>query len=858
MALTPKQLAFHATRALERNREAVLAYSWPQTWSGGSQIEIDGATLSVERCESVLELRERLANASNQPRVLLVSVPESELGQDVLARIYGRRLLHVDRWQMIEETFGTRQIDPRLYSLPCMADALLEVPASRIPNMGAAVLTYERAVELSVTSLLGLADGGFELEDLLSACERAASVWKALPSERRSVFEGYLRSRFGSVVSPILGAMAAGHDHGVISIGLSCEVLYGERSSGLPELRDARVRLEKYLGGHRLSDADGKLWALSAERVFIVRSAADQSSLLRAATDLLLSLGAGNHIAESGLLPSAFDIRLDELGVAIQRFLKNPEAIEKVEQAAAWVSLHRYIPEGHPGPKTAQMALALCRREAGVVSAAVVPSSLVADYLANGAWEDYARRVLRAVRPEVFARAVNQLLDRLAERRRLVDYKFASQLAESFANSGAPAGTLPVEMALGELIAPLAQQTPVALLVLDGMSWDVYYGIAEDLARQGWEGRSVEKGPISLLATVPSVTEFSRTSLLSGRLMRGASAIEKTSFSTHAGLLKASRNGKPPVLLHKAELVSGNQLSELAARLLADSEQQVVSIVLNAVDDALAKSDQVRIDWSVESIPLLGAILTQASLASRVIILTSDHGHVLETGSQHRAGGDSERWRSIDRPATDGELRIGGSRVHALTGADIVVPWNERIRYAIKKNGYHGGVTRQEMLVPFGIWVPSANVAPTYPAHVLRPPDWWNGPAVNVASLPVRTESTRKKSAQPDLFSQKVDRNWMAPLLSSSVMAQQRARIGRIALDDDRLSRLLDCLDQRGGRATTSQLALAVEQPLLRIRGIVSALQRMLNVDGYAVVTMETATNTVILNRELLNKQFEL
>lgn len=861
MALTAKQLALHAARALERNSAAVLAYSWPQAWAGGEQLEVHGMTLPVDHCESVLELRECLAHNVDQARVLLVAVPESELGQDVLARIYGRRLLHVDRWQMIEEVFGTRQIDPRLYSLPWMADALLDVPAARLGNGGGlGALTYERAIELCLGPFFGCPDGSLEIEDLLTGCERASGAWKALTAERRDAYAGFLRNRFGPVATAILGAMAAGHGHAVVPIGLSCEVLYSENARAVPELRDSQIRLETYLGNNRISETDGRQWAQAAERVLLARTEAEKLTLFHAATDLLRSLGAGAYIAHSGLLPSAYDLRLDALGGAIQQFLKKPDQLAAVEHAAAWVGLHRLVPVGHPGPRTAQMALALCRREATLTSLATVPGNLVLDYLGNGAWEDYARRVLRAVRPDTFARAVTPLIERVADRRLAVDQKFAVQLAESLNHSSVPAATLPVEAALDQLLTPLARQVPIVVLVLDGMSWDVYYGLVEDLGRQGWESRCFKSGPATLLATVPSVTECSRTSLLCGRLTRGTSATEKTAFSSHSGLLKASRNGRPPVLLHKAELVSGNQLSEEAARLLADPEQQVVGIVLNAVDDALSKSDQVRIDWSVESIPLLGAILTQARLASRAVFVTSDHGHVLEMGSQYRAAGDSERWRPADPPAAEGEIQIGGSRVRTLMNAEIVVPWSEKIRYATKKNGYHGGVSRQEMLVPFGLWMPSSDVAPAYPVYLHRAPDWWDGAPADIGTLPWPTPAARpnRKQAQPDLFTAKPDKSWIAPLLSSPVMTQQRERVGRIALDDDRLTRLLQCLDQRGGRATTHQLAAAVEQPPLRIRGIVSALQRMLNIDGYPIVTMEAATSTVILNHDLLRKQFEL
>ena len=44
--------------------------------------------------------------------------------------------------------------------------------------------------------------------------------------------------------------------------------------------------------------------------------------------------------------------------------------------------------------------------------------------------------------------------------------------------------------------------------------------------------------------------------------------------------------------------------------------------------------------------------------------------------------------------------------------------------------------------------------------------------------------------------------------------------------------------------------------PLFRLGGIVSALRRILNVDGYDVLSVDDASDTVQLNRDLLDTQF--
>ena len=46
--------------------------------------------------------------------------------------------------------------------------------------------------------------------------------------------------------------------------------------------------------------------------------------------------------------------------------------------------------------------------------------------------------------------------------------------------------------------------------------------------------------------------------------------------------------------------------------------------------------------------------------------------------------------------------------------------------------------------------------------------------------------------------------------------------------------------------------------PAVRMRGVVSILQRTLNIDGFPVVTFEQATGTVLLDLPLLRTQFQL
>ena len=74
------------------------------------------------------------------------------------------------------------------------------------------------------------------------------------------------------------------------------------------------------------------------------------------------------------------------------------------------------------------------------------------------------------------------------------------------------------------------------------------------------------------------------------------------------------------------------------------------------------------------------------------------------------------------------EIQVEGPRVRAATGFErIVLPWSETVRYGTKRNGYHGGVSLQEAVVPVGVYVgPGENLE----VHGWEPvpvpyPSWW-------------------------------------------------------------------------------------------------------------------------------------
>ena len=121
-------------------------------------------------------------------------------------------------------------------------------------------------------------------------------------------------------------------------------------------------------------------------------------------------------------------------------------------------------------------------------------------------------------------------------RRAAHDAAFAAALAAHTGDdpglaSGTHAGVRHLEDLLPKVILPLARQTPVLLLVLDGMSAGVGTEvIARVLARtgDGWAEALLagQSRRAAALAVLPTLTEVSRASLLCGELRAGGQDVE--------------------------------------------------------------------------------------------------------------------------------------------------------------------------------------------------------------------------------------------------------------------------------------------------------------------------------------------
>jgi hypothetical protein len=855
--------------------------NWPEI------IERGGRRFRVAWCTSELEIRERLDAIEadgGEGLVILTPLETTTLGGDIAARLPHGRLAQSDRWDVLRGAFRVRDVDPRLRGQRWLADLLIErAPVGGYAPAAGGTLDLDTAWRAFQEQVLGLPPGRADAAALLEWSLDVARLdrFASMPDATRREVAERLAGAGGPGAGLVLSAAAAGRGEDALPIGLVCGVVFGTHEPG-PELREAAVRLEPLVGGVRVAPEAGQALAAAARstlRRLIGNDPARARAVQARAAALLAEVRADARAALSPALDAGLDARMADAAaaLAVAASSGNADDARQAWELAQHAAAHDRAEDRGARIERLRMAVRLaCWLSSRRAAAPRNMTEAAAAYASNGGFADRARHALQSGDPiPELARAYAALREAASVRREDENRVFADILRVWNDGGAAGADPVPVERLLERFVAPLARDVPVLVLVLDGLSFATWRALANSMPRLGWTdlcpaGRTA---PPAAVAVLPSVTQVSRTSLLCGALTRGDQSTERTGFAAHPGLLAASRAGRPPMLFHKADLGPGPELPAAVAEALANPRQRVVGVVHNAVDAQLAGSDQIELTWSAEVLRPLPALLRVARDTDRVLVVTGDHGHIIEDGAGSSGQGVTQRWRAAG-PAGQGEVLLTGGRVLSPDGGNaIVAAWSERMRHATTRVGSHGGASPQEVLIPLAVL--SASFVPVaWSEAPSAEPAWWRGsteslaaPAPAAPAEPCAPAHRRRPAEprQPELFvspSPNTARNtplspaWVEALLASDGYVAQRRLAGRGVPADPQVRAVLCALSARGGRMSQDGLAQALAVPKLRVGGIVNAARRVLNLDQAQVLSL--ADNEVVLDERLLRTQFQL
>src|ERR1022692_3933656 len=753
--------------------------------------------LRVAWCRSMLEMREQLS--SGEPGKLVIVSPIEELADDLRARLYKRALLPIDTWKVLQQSYGARDVEGRLKADRILGEALLRYPAVPVPG---GLITEEIAWQVIGREVFDLGVRPDAVDLLQWVHTKAQDRFTTAAPELRERLSAWLMRTSGPIAETFLAVAAAGHSRDAVAIGLALRALLADAAN--PELAQALVRVERYTSNRPLSREIAEAWAAAAEKLVT----ADQ---IEASDRILNDLGAAQFAYLSRWSVRGNQQRIDDFAAELAPLPRSTDTLERLITELRdrnWSTAERSI------LGRLEMSVRLLRwlHTADPTLADFEECALW--YAREGSWVDWARtRIRGGYERGPLAAALANLTAAVKERRERQNRQFAAMLA-AWNNQGAHFQKLiGVESIIERDIVPLSlKEEPVLVIILDGMSFAVCRELSVELAARRWTALSPDTLEIPpAVSALPSVTEFSRYSLLSGGLARGSQGAEELAWCTHSALVAASGKQHPPVLFHKNDLSAMAGTDSPALREIADIRRLVVGVVINAIDDSLSGPVQIAPDWNLEYLAVLRPLLDEAAAAGR---------NCLEGG------------------------RVVGLAVVTILGV-------EGIRYSSRpRNGYHGGITPQECLVPVMFFVQSGRPISGWKEVVEAQPEWW----LAGAPIPAKeSKAKRKPKQQQTLFAE----DWISSLMASDLFRQQMDLPGN-RIQPDRLAAVLRALDAAGNRLLRAAFASRMSLPLVRVNTTVAAMQRVLNYDGYGILTIDEASDMVVLDRPLLERQFNL
>ncbi len=496
-------------------------------------------------------------------------------------------------------------------------------------------------------------------------------------------------------------------------------------------------------------------------------------------------------------LETSWQLRLDRLGEAMLNLLDQsgkPEdklqALQALRERLQAVKRHKRCSkeDALAVARQAEMAARLAawlidRRDLRLSegpSAHAPVESLGRWYTEEGGYIDLARRAARpaATQPTGFGQAVKTVLERADEARRVLDLRFARALVEWYSAGRPGSEVLPIDRAVDRFVVDFLKKDERRLLVLllDGMAWAQTVELLASLAEQttpwapiAWMTNRVGGAFPPIIAGAPSLTDVSRSAFFAGKPMtpgkKHRTGDDPKRWQMHAGLARLLPTAQVPRLYLGAESHQTDGTLKPALReQIERSDERVIALVLNVIDESLKVDPQQEHTWRVDSIRSLPALLYAARMSGRAVLLASDHGHVvsdrLEKPKKTRRSGGS-RWRPLDSSGFDPSFEVALSSPNVWKGRGddgIVLLADDQHSYSSRRDwGAHGGATLAEVIAPLLMigWegmdreLKDDDAEQTYSLRSCVVPAWWRLDIVKTAKTKTRTKRSKRSQSTP-------------------------------------------------------------------------------------------------------------
>lgn len=861
----------------------------------GVEDEVSGESFGrfdIVPIRSELELRRKMPSYDDQTARIVFLIPyPGELPLDLGGRFSDNGRIHsVGPELRLRQLFGASELGPGV-AQSALAKMLLDSGAEPF-GRGGGRLSEADMWRAWLERELGLPDLALDALLAWAASQPASSIDEAVRDELLP----HLASAVDPVAPLVWRAWESGHGRAVLEAAVVFESLAATddpagriwlrqkvRDLGGEEL-DETARIE---AARSLGDAFGGAIALLRKSL----SRADIRELYRAADDQIEDSEIRALVAESRRLPSSWHARIAKLGDALKQGAEKPsastaalarEALEELERHDTFVE-----DDQKPMLERAENAMRLLAWLASGDEPWRAPAKtpqgdverLGGWYAVEGGWVDRARRRARGRSLDALDVGIAAVLDVVDQTRLELDRRFATALVAWHAADRPGAATVPIDKALERVALRYLDgddSRRLLVLLLDGMAWaqtveilEALYKLPDRWGPLSWHVSKV--GRLSdgydlpvMVANLPTVTEVSRSAFFAGKTVKSGkdhkSDKDPKRFAENKRLTKVSP--KPPKLYLKGEAseTDGAVAQPLLSK-IADRDDRLVAVVLNAIDASLKGDAQVQHAWTHETIRPLLPLLEAARDAGRAVMLAADHGHVHadRLATVAAPAGSKPRWRPWRRGEAIAEYEVvldaeKAPAVWVPRGADgVVLLADDHHRYGgSAAAGEHGGATLAEVIAPCLL------IGPERDGEALAPvvPTWWyyelEQQPIPVPIAPTKPKGRRKRVSENQLAIPGVGQ---PAGLAASELFLKRAR----SKDRSELAlRAVAFLRERNGRAGTDSFAAAMGTLPTRVGGLVSKVSEILNFDGFLVLSHDAKTKQVILDVRLLEQVFEV
>lgn len=874
------------------------------------------------KCE--LDLREKMpveVGGDSRGLVLLVDWTSEVLPLDVACRLAGGRLYHVARDARLASLFGARLVEDglttsalgRLYLTGQVkvsrkiqglrltrADLCRQWLEDKVRAPSEAFGSAGRLLAWAVTSEAGPAWVKLiESDEPWRQARRELDEWlrAELGEVGRVVWRAFERGCAGRLreLLPLFAEVEGADPFAVGQLMGSLTAWLGELAvevRGLVRELSSVAMMEQSLP----SDRAELLAFLSRTQVL-----ADEAGL-EALTDKSARLPGGHGRAER------------ELASAIERVVDASMAERSGLMSEVVRTLE--VVEGHlldtqlraEGPRAARRNLARLALWLATPEPVELPGArwqpaaeLARRYSEEGGFLEWARQTVRALRGAdgVLLGVARKLDAAVSARVREHHRRFADGYVRWLEANKPSSALVPIEDIGKRVIVPFLEaerRRKLLVVLMDGMSQATLVQLLAKLAERRW-------GPIAwrrsdwhgtmpvppVLAVAPTLTPLSRGAFFAGKAESrfGGEPTERdvTRWAEHRDL--KTYLGEAPLFLRR-DIFAGHVLDG-EVRDAIEGEERLVAVVVNAIDEELSGSVQVAKDYSRVSILPLEALLSAAEEGERVVLLASDHGHVLGDAVEvvggrlaGRKGG--ARWRGLgeDEEAAEGEVVLPKGAWVPASAAKVAVLWDPGLANTAPSYGMHGGLSLDEAVAPAILvapeWLEQRFLDdPGLAIRRLPAPDWWelrvrrvrgveSGPVEASEAVPVGGDSGKKGEPiktpkQASLFESppvaapppRVVPGLVEALRRSAVFQSQVQGVPVAELE--RVLHWVAVLSEAGAGLPASEFASAVGVRPHQVGGIVARMG-ILNADGFAMVEHDHVGRRVVLHRARLAQHY--